>query len=328
MERIKVSVIVPVYNAQRYLRQCMDSIIRQTLKEIEIICVDDGSTDSSPQILREYRERDTRIRIIRQENAGAGAARNRGLEEADGEYLSFLDADDFFEDDMLKRAYEKAKEGKSQVLVFGSDQYYMDPESFQQAAWTLRSRALPPYRPMDCRTFTDNVFKVFVGWAWDKLFEREFIKKHGLKFQEQRTSNDLVFVFSALVLAERIEVEEGILAHQRRGAGGSLSNTREKSWTCFYEALKKLRENLYSFGRYQELEQDYINYALHFSLWNLNTLQGEKKKELFRILKKRWFREIGVAGRKKSYFYNQKEYQQYREIMRNTWRRYERIRSN
>ncbi len=316
MDRPRVSVIVPVYNAQSYLRQCLDSITGQTLREIEIFCVDDGSTDGSAQILEEYKGRDSRLHVIRQENAGAGAARNRGLAEASGEYLSFLDADDFFEPDMLERAYERAVSGNAQIVVFRSDQYHTEEGILKDMPWTLRSRALAPYRPMDCRTFTDNVFKVFVGWAWDKLFEREFILKHGLRFQEQRTSNDLLFVFLAIVLAERIETEERVLAHQRRGSSSSLSNTREKSWQCFYEALKALKANLIRFGRYQELEQDYINYALHFSLWNLDTLQGERKKELRRMLKKRWFRELGVAGKKEDYFYNKKEYRQYREIVR------------
>lgn len=315
-EDLKVSVILPVYNGEKYLERCMDSIVGQTLKEIEIICVDDGSSDKSFEILEGYGLKDDRIKVLCQKNAGAGAARNAGLLKAKGEYLSFLDADDFFEPDMLERSYRKAKEQSAQVLVFGSDQYREDLDEFRQISWTIRKHALPPYRPMNYRTFTENVFKVFVGWTWDKLFEREFVGKYDLKFQEQRTSNDLLFVFTAIVLAERIEIEDTVLAHQRRDNPKSLSNTREKSWRCFYKALTALRENLMRYGLYYELEQDFINYALHFSLWNLNTLQGEKKKELYKILKRRWFRELGITGHKKEYFYDKKEYEQYQKMIR------------
>lgn len=323
MEDIKVSVIIPVYNAEKYLRQCLDSIVGQTLTQIEILCVDDGSTDGSAKLLEEYRKRDQRVRVITQKNAGAGVARNRGLNEARGEYLSFLDADDFFEADMLRATYEKAKAAQAQIVVFGSDQYRNDSQSFNSIEWTIRKSALPPYRPMSHRTFTENVFKVFVGWAWDKLFEREFVQNYRLRFQEQRTSNDLLFVFSAVVLAERIEVEERILAHQRRDNPDSLSNTREKSWDCFYHALLALRENLKSYGLYRELEQDFINYALHFSLWNLETLKGEKRKCLYQKIKKEWFRELKLTEHSESYFYDKKEYRKYTEIMRKTWRYYE-----
>ncbi len=317
---MKVSVIIPVYNAEKYIVRCMDSIVGQTLQEIEIICVDDGSLDASAEILKGYARHDRRVRVISRQNAGAGAARNQGLLEASGEYLSFLDADDFFEPDMLEKAYWKAKEQAAQMIVFGSDQYREDLAEFQRVDWTIRKRALPPYRPMNFRTFTENVFKVFVGWAWDKLFEREFVLRHRLRFQEQRTSNDLFFVFSALVLAERIEVEETVLAHQRRDAPDSLSHTREKSWQCFYYALTALRENLVRCGLYDELEQDFINYALHFSLWNLDTLCEEKREILYKTLKKRWFRELGIAGRKEDYFYNKKEYETYRKIMKEPWK--------
>ena len=323
MEHIKVSVIIPVYNAQKYIRQCMEGVICQTLKEIEIICVNDGSTDESEKILREYEAKDSRVHVISQDNAGAGAARNTGLKEARGEYLSFLDADDFFEPDMLEFAWKKAKQGNAQIVVFGSDQFREDIQQFQAVSWTIRKHALPPYRPMNYRTFTENVFKVFVGWTWDKLFERDFVLKHGLTFQEQRTSNDLLFVFLAIVLAERIEVEEWVLIHQRRNNPESLSNTREESWDCFYHALTALRDNLQKFGLYRELEQDYINYALHFSLWNLDTLQGEKKQILYKKLKKDWFRDLGIVDHPKSYYYNQKEYVKFRKIMKLTWRAYE-----
>lgn len=323
MEEVKVSVIVPVYNAENYLHQCMGSIISQTLKEIEIICVNDGSTDQSEDILKEYEKKDERVKVITQQNAGAGAARNAGLRIAKGEYLSFLDADDFFEPDMLKISYEKAKDKKAQIIVFGSDQYREDLQSFQTVSWNIRKHALPPYRPMNHRTFTDNVFKVFVGWAWDKLFEREFVLQNGLVFQEQRTSNDLLFVFTSIVLAERIEVEDEILIHQRRDNPNSLSNTRERSWHCFYDALLALRGNLEKTGLYQELEQDFINYSLHFSLWNLETLQGEKKKVLYKKLKKEWFRELKITEHSKNYFYDKKEYEKYKKIIKTSWRAYE-----
>lgn len=311
----KVSVILPVYNVGKYLRQCMDSIAAQTLQEIEVICIDDGSSDDSQQILQEYARKDQRVKVACQQNQGAGAARNRGLSMAQGEYLSFLDSDDFFEADMLEKAYQKAKEAKAQLLVFRSDQYHEDRDEFVKIHWTLRKADLPPYRPMNHRTFTGNVFKVFVGWAWDKLFERSFILEHGLEFQEQRTSNDLLFVFSALVLAKRVEILDEVLAHQRRNNKESLSNTRERSWQCFYEALRALKGNLERFGLYQELEQDYINYALHFSLWNLNTITGPKKETLFERLKGEWFEALGVCGKEEGYFYNKKEYEDFLRII-------------
>lgn len=318
----KVSVILPVYNGEKYLKQCLDSICSQTLKEIEILCVDDGSTDHTAEILADYAKKDERIRVIHQANAGAGAARNNGLRQASGEYLSFLDADDFFEPDMLERAYAKAKEEDAQIVVFASDQYREDLDDYREVKWTLRKEALPPYRPMNYRTFTENVFKVFVGWAWDKLFRREFVLEHDLKFQEQRTSNDLLFVFSAIVLAERIEIEEKVLAHQRRDNPASLSNTREQSWECFYHALLALRQNLVKYGLFQELEQDFVNYALHFSLWNLETLQGEKKELLYKKLKYNWFDELGISGHQESWFYNKKEYRKYRGVQKCGFRKY------
>ena len=103
---------------------------------------------------------------------------------------------------------------------------------------------IPPYHPFNHRQMTGNVFKVFVGWAWDKLFLKEFVDKYHLTFQEQRTSNDLLFVFSAVVLAKKISVVPMVLAHQRRDAKDSLSKTREYSWDCFYRALMALRDRL------------------------------------------------------------------------------------
>ena len=313
---IKVSVIIPVYNVENYLRQNLQSVADQTLRDIEIICVDDGSTDSSYSIIEEFAEKDSRFIPVKQENGGAGAARNNGLRRARGKYLSFLDSDDFFDPAMLEEAYNKAEETKADFVVFGSDQYYEDTNEFKSVSWVVRYPELPPYQPFGRRAMTDNIFKVFVGWAWDKLYNREWVLQNNLWFQEQRTSNDMLFVFSAVEGAKRIAyVEKGkVLAHQRRNNKSSLSNTREKSWDCFYKALAALRERLQKEGIYKEVERDYINYALHFSLWNLNTLAEPTHQKLYDKLKNEWWQDLGVAGKDREYFYNKKEFDEYKKL--------------
>ena len=314
MENPVVSVIVPVYNVEQYLPQCLDSIVNQTLKNIEIICVNDSSTDNSLNILNHYAEKDPRIKVVTQPNGGAGAARNRGLSLAAGKYLSFLDSDDFFEPDMLELAYNKAVCDKADFVVFQSDQYYTDRKEFVSVPWTLREKEIPPYTPFNHRQMTDNIFKVFVGWAWDKLYDREFVEKNHLRFQEQRTSNDMLFVFSGVAVAKRISVVKKVLAHQRRDAKDSLSKTRENSWHCFYDALTALRDRLKSEGLYDEMEKDYINYALHFSLWNIRTLAVPTRSRLIEKMKFQWFSDLGIAGKSGDYFYNQKEFKEYERL--------------
>ena len=311
-----VSVIIPVYNVEKYLRQCLDSVTAQTLSDIEIICVNDSSTDGSLSILEEYAEKDDRIRVVTQKNGGAGAARNRGLSMASGKYLSFLDSDDFFEPDMLELAYRKAEEDRADFVVFNSNQYYTDKEKFVEVAWTLRVKEIPPYTPFSHRQMTDNIFKVFVGWAWDKLYNREFVMKNHLLFQEQRTSNDMYFVFSAVAIAKRISVVNKVLAHQRRDAKDSLSKTIENSWFCFYDALMALRGRLQEEGIFKETEKDYINYALHSTLWNINTMAEPTRSKLIDKMNSEWFEALGIKGKPEDYFYNKKEYKQYKKIRR------------
>ena len=239
MTDIKVSVIIPVYNVEKYLRQCLQSVADQTLKEIEVICVDDGATDGSAQIIKEFAEKDSRFIYVSQENGGAGKARNTGLRMAKGKYLSFLDSDDFFDKNMLLEAYNTAEQYGADFSVFKSDQYYENKNEYKQVNWTVRYPELPPYQPFNRRAMTDNVFKALVGRAWDKLYNRELELKSNLWFQEQRTSNDMLFVFSATAIAKNIAYvgSDKVLVHQRRDSSDSLSKTREKSCDCFYKAL-------------------------------------------------------------------------------------------
>ena len=318
---VDVSVIVPVYNAEAHLKECLESICGQTLENIEIICVDDGSTDGSAEIIRHMAASDVRITLIQQNNAGAGAARNNGLRNARGRYLSFLDADDFFDPYMLEKACKKADDDSADMVVFKADFYNDTTGTFTPCSYGLREGMLPEKRPFAGLDIETDTFKVVVGWAWDKLFKREFILQNNLWFQEQRTSNDLFFTFCALVKAERITTLSEILVHQRRNNKNSLSVTREKSWMCFYEALLAIREQLKAWEVYDRLEQDYINYALHFSLWNLNTLKEPTNKLLYNALRDGWFKELGIVDYPKEKFYHYGEYRQYESIMSKPYNR-------
>ena len=315
LENIKVSVILPVYKTEPYLRQCLDSIIQQTLREIEIICINDSSPDNSLSILEEYAAKDHRIKVITQPNGGAGSARNNGMRHARGKYLSILDSDDFFEPTMLEEAYTKAENLSADFVIYRSDQYFTETNEFKPIRWSLRIKQLPPYEPFSHRQFTMNVFRVFQGWAWDKLYLRSFIEEHKLQFQEQRTSNDMYFGFSATALAKKIGVIDKILVHYRIDAADSLSKTREKSWQCFYQALCGIRTKLIQDGIFPEFEKDFINYSLHFSFWNLDTLAEPTQTILKNKLVQEWFDDLGIKGKPASYFQEPEEYERYSKMM-------------
>lgn len=315
--KVRVSVIIPVYNAEKYIRQCLDSLLVQNNQRIEVICVDDGSTDNSLAILKEYEEAHQEVKVITQKNAGAGAARNNGMKYATGEYLSFLDADDFFEPDMLYRAYLKASVNESDIVAFRSDQYLEGKKVFAGAQYTINTNLLPLEQPFAGLDIEQDIFKAFVGWAWDKLFRTEFVRETGLQFQEQRTSNDMYFVFCSIIKAKSIETMNAVMAHHRRDEG-SLSVTREQSWECFYHALCAVRDQLKEWNLYDQIERDFVNYAQHFTLWNLTTLKGASYFKLYKKIQEEWAADLGITGRDADYFYNEDEYEEMQTVLNST----------
>ncbi len=180
---IKVSIVMPVYNAQEYLSEALDSLLGQTLKEVEIICVDDGSTDDSYDILQGYAEKDSRIIIIKQQNQYAGMARNRGISIARGEYLCFLDADDCFKPDMLEKAYECGERQQADVVVFGVGCFHDDPYDESSSDLWLNESMLPDGEGFDTCDNTEYLLNFSGTCVWNKIFRRKFIEKEHLSFQ-------------------------------------------------------------------------------------------------------------------------------------------------
>lgn len=313
---IQISVVIPVYNAADYLEQCLKSLEGQYFRRIEIICVDDGSTDTSLQIMQRFAERDKRFRIYKQKNAGAGAARNRGLELARGEYVIFLDADDYFAPEMLLHAYNKIRETESDICVMGSWQQDNESGEITPCTYSLQLEHYPGFRPFRVKDMQHNPFRCFVGWAWDKLYRRSFLLNHDLRFQEQRTSNDMYFTYMSLFKADKITTLDERVIYQRRNIRESLSMTRERSWECFYYALLAMKQELETMGLYARERRHFENYALHSCLWNLETLPEEAAEKLLERLLDGWFEELGIKEFEESESEYPEEYEEYRLLER------------
>lgn len=312
----RVSVIVPVYNALPYLSECLGSILAQTLEDIEILCVDDGSTDGSLEVLDDYAARDMRLTVIRQENAGAGAARNTGLLVSRGEYLSFLDADDFFEPSMLEEAYQKCVEDDADICVYGARRFDVSTGEFVRADWLLRSAQLPDSTPFSYEDMLDHIL-VFVSPApWNKMFRREFVTGEKLRFQEVKRANDLFFTRLALIKAQRITVVDKILVNYRVGSGDNLQASNHETPLEFYRALLALKREFVALGVFAKIERSFVNDALSNCLYNLNSLQtSDAFCNLYRLLKSGLFAELGIADRPRSFFFAKHHYVQYEKIM-------------
>lgn len=191
MKKFKVSVIIPVYNAGKYLRDCLDSVISQTLRDIEIICVNDGSTDDSLVILEEYIQKDSRISVINQINKGVSVARNNAIEIARGEYIAFLDSDDRYAVlNALEDAYTKISQEKKDILVFAGENF-IENKFHSKINTDLIMKCIQGTNTLD-----DFINLNIV--VWDKLFCTEFIKNNKILFPERLTlGEDSIFCYLA-----------------------------------------------------------------------------------------------------------------------------------
>jgi glycosyltransferase involved in cell wall biosynthesis len=312
-----VSVVLPVYNAAPFLDQALLSIRGQTLKDIEIICINDGSTDDSPAILARHAEKDGRVKIVTQHNQGAGVARNRGLIEAVGEFVWFPDSDDLYHPDLLRKATQCAIANKSDVVVFKSEEIEENTNHRAVIEHALNERFLPlgesTYKPL---SRAHCVFQPFNGWAWDKVFRRQLLTKHYLRFQALRTTNDLFLVLTAIVKARRLTVIREVLVQHRSGIQSSLAATRERSWYCCFEALAELREWLILHGLYRRTRQSFVNFAAALICWNLRTLKQPALREFGVELEKKFVWSLDLAGCPWRLFYENENY----EALARFWR--------
>ena len=203
-----ISIIIPVYNAERHLHQCIESVIAQSFKDWETILVNDGSKDGSLAICQEYASKDSRIKVIDKPNGGPSSARNKGLDEAQGEYVYFMDADDWIEKNFLEVFFNE-NENSYDIIFQGFVREFPDDrveESFAMDADT----SVMSKEEIICRLYKEHVY----GWAWCKLFRREIIEKHHIRFDESlRLWEDELFTSEFLRYAENVRTVNNHLYH-------------------------------------------------------------------------------------------------------------------
>ena len=180
----KVSIIIPIYNNEKYLMESIDSVLNQTFQDFEIISINDGSTDNSLKILEEYAKKDSRIKIVTQENKGAGSARNEGLKLAKGEYLAFLDGDDFYNLDFLEKMLKKSIDTNSDIVICRANRFDTETGETSKINYSLKTNFLPEKDVFSYKDIPDKIFNIAQNWNWNKVFKRDFIEKNNIKFQE------------------------------------------------------------------------------------------------------------------------------------------------
>lgn len=241
----KISVIVPIYNSEKYLRQCLNSILGQSFPFFELILIDDGSSDSSREICTEYLTKDSRISLYLQKHKGVGPARNMGLKLATGEYLSFLDSDDFFEPDMLEKLYGCAEKHNSDIVFY----WYQKFDDISQQDITIIPNKylsqIPNGTPFSPQNHKDILFQLSGGEAWKYFFKSDFVRQYDLKFAKTTCGEDIVFTIPARALASRIVFLNEPFVHYRINTKNQLTkrpnilSQLKKSYKQAWIILKK-----------------------------------------------------------------------------------------
>jgi glycosyltransferase involved in cell wall biosynthesis len=227
--KIKVSVIVPVYNVEKFIDKCLNSLVKQSLKEIEIIVVNDGTKDNSQKIIDKYvKKYPDKIKSYIKENGGQGSARNYGLKKATGEYIGYVDSDDFVEKDMYKKLYNKAKENNYDIVVCGN---YNVSEDYQN-------------KNIDAfiNNYNTDLENIFFGKmaVWNKIYKRDILIKNKLEFKEKVWYEDLAFTLKAIMNSNTFAFIDEPLYDYLIREGSTMNNSNVKRNLEILEAFNDI----------------------------------------------------------------------------------------
>ena len=262
-----ISIIVPVYNKSKYLDDCINSLINQTLKDFEIIFINDGSTDNSLNKLISYANLDNRITVISQKNKGAGVARNIGLKLSIAKYVTFLDADDFFELNYLENMYNKSIETDADIIVCG---YNIYDNKTKKIISTRSIKDKYQNKLFNTKELADNLFTITDPNAWTKFYKKEIILNNKLEFESLSSANDITFTCLSLSLSSKIYFLNKNLINYRINIKDKISYNRGEKIDNFCKAIEILYLKLQQMNLYYFFEKTFKQRVINSAIYELN----------------------------------------------------------
>lgn len=280
----EISIIIAVYNVEKYLRKCLDSLINQTFNNIEIICINDGSTDNSLKILKEYKAKDDRIIIVEQENQGPGVARNKGIDIAQGKYIMFVDPDDWLELNACELAYNQIEKNNNDFVIFDYRIYIEESENFIE-----EKNHFEPYQDVlknseiNINNLKTNFFQN--GYSWGKIYNKNFLLNNSIKYLPLYLCEDVPFTFFSILLAKSFSILNIPLYIYRIRTSSACNNA--DNWKDLFISRRYLL-NFIDLQNYKKnILKNYAEYSLNSLLFYFNKFSKDKstgqdfKKELF-----------------------------------------------
>ena len=282
-----LSVIIPVYNVENYLNECLDSVTSQTLEDMEIICIDDGSTDNSPDILKEYSKKDKRIKIITKENGGQATARNLGIKEAQGEYIAFVDSDDFIEPTMFEKLYTKAKDNNLDIAMCKIATYDNQTEEIKDNVWyymlgVFRDFEKDIFNHKDTKEFTCHIAVT----PYNKIYKTTLLKENNILFPEGLIFEDEKFFYDTYLRAKRVSIVDEFLYYYRINRKGSTVDTiKDNDFSDIVPISKLIRETFKETDNYEDYKILLSNRFIHLQLARFTQTSQKYKENFFNLLK-------------------------------------------
>lgn len=315
----QISVIVPIHNTSQYLEQCMATLVNQTFRDIEIICVNDGSTDHSQEILEKFASSDKRIILLHRSCASGSAAlpRNMGLERASGKYVIFLDSDDYFAETLLEKLYQYAEEWNADLVMCDNYTVSFQTNRIEDKDTELHVKYLPHKKIFSYQDIPDKIFQISNAAVWHKLILRELVEQYQLRFQQDVPSlDDIYFVNILLVRAKRIGVVGERLVYYRAVRPDAQTTRIETHKESIFHAFYALNQYLKRYGIYESVKVSLQNWTLATMAWWMHSISGyQAYSEMYDLYRNEYFLKLGLADMERSNLYDENLVSFYDSIM-------------
>lgn len=313
-----VSVLIPVYNAEDYLADLMESVLLQTLNDFEVICVDDGSVDASAEMLDNYALMDRRVKVFHISNGGAGPARNYALKQACGRYLCFVDGDDMVEPTMLQKTVLCAEQTGVDIVLFNINRYVDKKKRFESINDAVIKDVIPPDQVL-APSSIQNLYRNMIGYTVNRLYRREFLQGLDLDFPSISAHEDMPFTYVAFSAAKSVYYLNEILYHYRLHEGGSITDISYEGHESMLLALEIFKRELQKRDLWEDFEQSYENYAVYMLYWKYRTIHPECRAAYFDALKNEWIARLSVGQHPDNYYYSKEDLEFLRKVEDSTY---------